>query len=103
MAILSRAGVTVVSVVERLTAKSKVPGTNPLLAVHCDCVIVSILDLAIPLVLILAKVEFCQLEPFQYFQVVLLSKETRYLMLVLVGVVWVVVMLEIEPQAEVFF
>ena len=65
------------------------PGTNPL--EECQLVLVkpSNVVTVIPFVSIFPNVEVAQADPFQYFQVVRPSKETRYLMVVLVGVDWV--------------
>lgn len=96
-------GVTLASVVDKLTAKSRilvVPAWKPPEADQLAEEIPSKVVWLMPLVSMLAKVEVCQAEPSQYFQVVRPSKETRYLRSVLVGVVWVVVTLSMFDQAD---
>jgi len=83
--IKSRVGVAAESEVDKAAAKSKVPAENPPAELHWEEVIASIVVLVIPLVSIFPKVEEAQADPLQYFQVVLPSNETKYLILVLVG------------------
>lgn len=92
---LSSEGFADVLVVARDVAISSVFAEcelSPPVAFHAVVVRPSMISFVIPFVSIFEMSDVCHVEPFQYFHVALLSKETRYLIFVLVGVFWVVVM-----------